>query len=61
MKALNRAIGDADAFTKMLAELQRTEPAPKEPVSAEVAEWNAAVEARKAERRARKLAVKVKP
>lgn len=53
MEALNRAIGDADAFTKMLEKVQRpvTNAAPTPgPLANEIAEWNAEVERKKAER-----------
>lgn len=51
MRELNRAIGDADAFMKMLEKVQRS-PAvpPSSPLTQEVAEWNAEVERKKAER-----------
>jgi hypothetical protein len=52
MEALNRAIDGADAFRKMVDKLERpvTTPAAPPQVSQEIAEWNAEVERKKAER-----------
>ena len=57
MEMLNRAIGDADAFTKMLQKVQRIDTERMQAVRAtdpEVAAWNAEVERKRAERKARK-------
>ena len=58
MEMLNRAIGDADAFTKMLEKVQRTDTERAQMVqrmlSPEVANWNAEVERKRAEKKARK-------
>jgi len=57
MEMLNRAIGDADAFTKMLQKVQRSETERIQEVRAldpEVAAWNAEVERKRAEKKARK-------
>ncbi len=61
MRAINEAIEGADAFTKMMEKTverrvaTRVAVAPN-PVHREVAEWNAAVEKKKAEKLARKRA-----
>lgn len=57
MEILNRATEDADAFTKMMEKAQRSEVQRVQAVRAleqEVAEWNALVERRRAEKKARK-------
>lgn len=57
MEMLNRAIGDADAFTKMLEKVSRTNGQVVTrgvPVSREVEAWNAEVERKRAEKKARK-------
>jgi transketolase len=55
---LNRAIGDADAFSKMLQKVQRTDTERAQQVqrmlAPEVANWNAEVERKRAEKKARK-------
>lgn len=61
MEALNRAIGDADAFTKMLEKVARRDRTQAPTLNPpDVLEWNAEVERKRAEKLARKLA-KVKP
>ena len=57
MEMLNRAIGDADAFTKILQKVQRSDTERMQAVRAidpEVAVWNAEVERKRAEKKARK-------
>ena len=57
MEMLNRAIGDADAFTKMLQKVQRSDTERIQELRAldpEVAAWNAKVERKRAEKKARK-------
>lgn len=57
MEMLNRAIGDADAFTKMLQKVQRSDTERMQAVRAldpEVQEWNAEVDRKRAEKKARK-------
>ena len=58
MEMLNRAIGDADAFTKMLQKVQRSDTermkAVQRMLDPEVAAWNAEVERKRAEKKARK-------
>lgn len=57
MEMLNRAIGDADAFTKMLQKVQRNDTERIQEVRAldpEAAAWNAEVERKRAEKKARK-------
>jgi len=57
MEMLNRAIGDADAFTKMLQKVQRSDTERIQELRAldpEVAAWNAEVERKRAEKKARK-------
>ena len=57
MEMLNRAIGDADAFTKMLQKMQRSDTERMQAVRAldpEVEAWNADVERKRAEKKARK-------
>jgi len=62
MQALNRAIEDADAFSKMLEKVtngrHRQIAILANPPSREVQEWNAAVERKKAEKEAAKRARK---
>jgi hypothetical protein len=58
MEMLNRAIGDADAFVKLMQKVER----PSRDVlvvqhqAQEVADWNAAVDRKKAERQQRRAA-----
>lgn len=57
MEMLNRAIGDADAFTKMMSKATGQRDAERSAVihaSQEVLEWNAEVERKRAEKKARK-------
>jgi len=57
MEMLNRAIGDADAFTKMLQKVQRSDTERIQELRAldpEMAAWNAEVERKRAEKKARK-------
>lgn len=57
MEMLNRAIDDADAFTKMLQKVQRSDTERIQELRAldpEVAAWNAEVERKRAEKKARK-------
>ena len=57
MEMLNRAIGDADVFKKMLQKVQRTDTQLMQaarPSDPEVAAWNAEVERKRAEKKARK-------
>ena len=57
MEMLNRAIDDADAVTKMLQKVQRSDTERIQELRAldpEVAAWNAEVERKRAEKKARK-------
>ena len=57
MEMLNRAIDDADAFTKMLQKVQRSDTERIQELRAldpEMAAWNAEVERKRAEKKARK-------
>lgn len=56
MQMLNKAVEDADAFMKMMGRLERPAP-PTQRVAAsrEVADWNAEVDRKRAEKKARKL------
>lgn len=57
MEAINRAIEDADAFRKILTQVQRTTPqqSPTPPaLRAEIEAWNQEVERKRAERQARR-------
>lgn len=44
MQALNRAIGDADMFRKMMEKIDAPAQAAPRNISSEVAEWNARVD-----------------
>jgi len=63
MEMLNRAIGDAAAFTDMLRKIRHGETVIKRDLQAspEVRAWNAEVDRKRAEKKARKLTVKVRP
>jgi hypothetical protein len=50
MRMLNQAFEGADAFTKMLQKVGQPATAVDAQVSRDVAEWNAAVERKKAEK-----------
>ena len=58
MEMLNRAIGDADAFTKMLQKVQSSDTDRAQAVQSvldpEVVAWNAEVDRKRAEKKARK-------
>ena len=57
MEMLNRAIGDADAFTKMLQKVQRSDTERMQAMRAidpEIVAWNAEVDRKRAEKKARK-------
>ena len=57
MEMLNRAIGDVDAFTKMLQKVQRSDTERMQAARAldpGVEAWNADVERKRAEKKARK-------
>jgi hypothetical protein len=64
MRAINTAFEDADAFRKMLDKVQRTDTERAQfvqrAISPEVQQWNAEVDRKRAEKKARKTQLKTR-